>query len=68
MVDPLNDNDDSTHLRLALRDFHHGLHLLTSDQGAATVTGTMQIRLKPRRVAAGVRRTPVQALSLAATG
>jgi flavin reductase (DIM6/NTAB) family NADH-FMN oxidoreductase RutF len=53
-------NDCSVQLRLALRSFHHGLHVLTSGQGAsahaATITWAMQISLKPRRVAIGVRK------------
>jgi len=56
----MHDNDYSTQLRLALRSFHHGLHVLTSGQGAAahaaTVTWAMQISLKPRRVAVGLRK------------
>jgi flavin reductase (DIM6/NTAB) family NADH-FMN oxidoreductase RutF len=56
----MKDNDYSTQLRLALRSFHHGLHVLTSGQGAAahaaTVTWAMQISLKPRRVAVAVRK------------
>jgi flavin reductase (DIM6/NTAB) family NADH-FMN oxidoreductase RutF len=56
----MNDNHYSTQLRLALRSFHHGLHVLTSGRGAAahaaTVTWAMQISLKPRRVAVAVRK------------
>lgn len=56
----MNDNEPTTQLRLALRSFHHGLHVLTSGQGAsahaATITWAMQISFKPRRVAVGVRK------------
>lgn len=60
MVDPMNDNEHATQLRLALRSFHHGLHVLTTGQGAsahaATITWAMQISMKPRRVAVAVRK------------
>ena len=47
-------------VRQALRSFHYGLHILTSGLGdtahAATITWVMQISLKPRRVAVGIRK------------
>lgn len=56
----MNDNEQITQVRLALRSFHHSLYVLTSGQGAAahaaTVTWAMQISLKPRQVAVAVRK------------
>ena len=47
-------------VRQALRSFHYGLHILTCGLGdaahAATITWVMQISLKPRRVAVGIRK------------
>ena len=47
-------------IRQALRSFHYGLHVLTCELGdaahAATITWVMQISLKPRRVAVGIRK------------
>ena len=47
-------------VRQALRSFHYGLHIITCGLGdtahAATITWVMQISLKPRRVAVGIRK------------
>lgn len=51
---------NATGMRLALRSFHYGLHILTCGVGstahAATITWVMQVSLKPRRVAVAVRK------------
>ena len=47
-------------VRAALRSLHYGLHILTTGQGneahAATITWIMQVSLRPRQVAVGVRK------------
>ena len=56
----MNDSQQLTGMRAALRSLHYALHVLTTGQGsaahAATITWVMQVSLKPRRVAIGVRK------------
>lgn len=56
----MNDREYSSHIRAALRSLHYGVHVLTCGHGAAahaaTVTWVMQVSLRPRRVAVGVRK------------
>jgi flavin reductase (DIM6/NTAB) family NADH-FMN oxidoreductase RutF len=60
MADTLNDTDQLTGVRAALRSLHYGLHVLTCGVGnaahAATITWVMQASLRPRRLAIGVRK------------
>ena len=57
---PMDPRHSTAGMRQALRSFHYGLHILTCGQGdaahAATITWVMQISLKPRRVAVGIRK------------
>jgi flavin reductase (DIM6/NTAB) family NADH-FMN oxidoreductase RutF len=56
----MQDTEQLAGMRAALRGLHYGLHVLTTGQGsaahAATITWVMQVSLKPRRVAIGVRK------------
>jgi flavin reductase (DIM6/NTAB) family NADH-FMN oxidoreductase RutF len=56
----MNDPEQTSGIRAALRSLHYGLHVLTCGQGndahAATITWVTQASLRPRRVAIGVRK------------
>lgn len=59
-VEAMNTPEASFDIRSALRSFGYGLYVLTAGRGsaahAATVTWVTQASMKPRRVAAGVRK------------
>ena len=56
----MDQSSQTAGVRQALRSFHYGLHILTCGLGdtahAATITWVMQISLKPKRVAVGIRK------------